>query len=170
MMPPAPVFLGLGSNLGDRERNLGRARALLGERGFESVSESAIYETEPVGGPPQGAFLNQVIFGFTALLPEALLCACLEVEQQLGRVRRERNGPRILDIDVLFYADLVRSEADPLLPHPRMHERRFVLAPLAEIAPQVLHPVLGVSVLELLARCPDQSRVVRLFAPARHAP
>jgi 2-amino-4-hydroxy-6-hydroxymethyldihydropteridine diphosphokinase len=164
MMPQAPVLLGLGGNVGDREANLAQARRALGERGFRITAESALYETEPVGGPPQGPFLNQVVGGETALAPDALLRVCLAVEQALGRMRREANGPRTLDIDMLFYGDAVRQGPGLVLPHPRLAERRFVLVPLVEIAPLLRHPVLGLTASELLARCPDASRVERVRA------
>ena len=164
MNPPPVVFLGLGSNLGDREANLARARQLLGTRGFRESAASAVYETEPVGGPPQGPFLNQAIGGDDALPARALLAACLEIEQQLGRVRRERNGPRTLDLDILLYGDLVSDEPGLVVPHPRMHERRFVLEPLVEIAAGVRHPVSGATLGELLERCPDRSQVARFQA------
>ncbi len=167
-LPPA-VFLGLGSNLGDREANLARARQLLATRGFGETAASALYETEPVGGPPQGPFLNQTIGGTKLLPARELLAACLEIEQELGRVRCERNGPRTLDLDILLYGDLVCEEPGLVVPHPRMHERRFVLAPLVEIGASVRHPVLGATLAELFERCPDRSQVVRFQASgARH--
>ncbi len=168
MNPPPAVFLGLGSNIGDRGRNLARARQLLATRGFHESAASALYETEPVGGPPQGPFLNQVIGGSSALGAPELLAACLGIEQELGRVRRERNGPRTLDIDMLLYGDLVSEASGLLVPHPRMHERRFVLAPLAEIGASVRHPLLAATIAELLERCPDTSQVLRLQASAAH--
>jgi 2-amino-4-hydroxy-6-hydroxymethyldihydropteridine diphosphokinase len=118
-----------------------------------------------VGGPPQGWFLNAVAQGETALRPEALLEACLATERELGRVRAERNGPRTIDVDILFFGDERRSSPGLVIPHPRLHERRFVLEPLAEIAPDLVHPTLGLTVRELVARCPDPS-VVRPHAPA----
>jgi len=155
-----PVFLGLGSNVGDREGNLGRGLSLLAGRGFSVTALSSLYETEPVGGPPQGPFLNQVARGETSLTPEELLSACLRTESDLGRARDVRFGPRTLDVDLLLFGDLVRDSPDPVLPHPHLHERRFVLVPLAEVDPRVRHPRLGLTAEELRDRCPDTSRVV----------
>jgi 2-amino-4-hydroxy-6-hydroxymethyldihydropteridine diphosphokinase len=130
---------------------------------------SSRYLTEPVGGPQQEWYLNQVVAGETALLPEQLLAACLEVEAAFGRERLVRNGPRTLDVDILFFADLVSESPSLTLPHPRLHERRFVLEPLCEIAPELVHPRLHLTVRELLARCLDVSEV-RRYAPAGAAP
>jgi 2-amino-4-hydroxy-6-hydroxymethyldihydropteridine diphosphokinase len=160
------VFLGLGSNLGDREANLLRAVTLLGADGFSVGDRSSVYETEPVGGPPQGPYLNQVLRGETDLPPESLLAVCLRAEAALGRVRRERFGPRTLDIDVLLYGDRVQDAPALELPHPRLHERLFVLVPLAEVGAEAVHPRFGVTVAELKARCADTSRVA-LYAPAK---
>ena len=164
-----PVYLGLGSNLGDRAAALGQVPELLRIRGFETLSRSSTWLTEPVGGPPQGWFLNQVLGGGTALSPEELLSACLATEKELGRVRGERFGPRTIDIDILFYGDLRRDSPGLVLPHPRLHERLFVLAPLAEIAPRLRHPVLGLTAAEMRARCPDRSEV-RLLSPQEGRP
>ena len=161
----APVFLGLGSNLGDREAALEDALGRLAARGFRVTRRSSLWLTEPVGGPPQGWFLNLAAEGETALGPEALLEACLATEREMGRVRAQRNGPRTIDVDVLFFGDERRDTPGLVIPHPRLHERRFVLEPLAEIAPGFVHPALGLTVRELLARCPDAS-VVRPHAPA----
>jgi 2-amino-4-hydroxy-6-hydroxymethyldihydropteridine diphosphokinase len=161
-----PVVLGLGSNLGDREAALRGALARLEARGLRRTLVSSLYETEPVGGPPQGDFLNAVAAFESALLPEALLEACLAVEAELGRERREPNGPRTIDLDVLFVGSLVRDAPPPVLPHPRLHLRRFVIEPLAEILPGLVHPRLQATAAELLARCPDTS-AVRRFAGAR---
>jgi len=156
------VYLGLGSNLGDREQHLHAALAGLARRGCALERLSACYETEPVGGPPQGRYLNAVATGRTALAPRALLEACLAVERERGRERRERWAARTLDVDLLLYGDRSLDEPGLRVPHPRLHERRFVLEPLAEIAPDLVHPTLGATVRELLERCPDTSGVARL--------
>ena len=153
------VFLGLGSNVGNREEALERALAGLEARDFHVDAASSLYLTEPVGGPAQGWFLNAVVRGQTPLGPEALLDACLGLETSLGRVRSVPDGPRTLDLDILLYGDEVRDTGVLRLPHPRLQERRFVLVPLAEIAPDVRHPVLQLTASELLARCADTYRV-----------
>jgi len=163
-MAPA-VFLGLGSNLGAREETLRRARGALQARGFETRRSSSLYLTEPVGGPPQEWYVNQVLAGETSLAPAGLLSVCQQVEQAFGRTRGVKDAPRTLDVDLLLYGDELRDGPELLLPHPRLHERRFVLVPLAEIAPELRHPRVGLTVRELLARCPDRSRVLP-HAPA----
>ena len=165
---PSGVVLGLGSNLGDREATIAQALARLGTRGYRVTRTSSFYLTEPVGGPPQGWFVNAVADGETELRPEPLLQACLAVEAELGRVRDEPNGPRTLDVDILFDGAERLAGPAPIVPHPRLAERRFVLEPLVEILPELVHPALGLRARELLARCPDTSAVKRLAgAPAR---
>jgi 2-amino-4-hydroxy-6-hydroxymethyldihydropteridine diphosphokinase len=158
----ACAFLGLGSNLGDRAAALAAACSGLARLGFMARLHSSFYWTEPVGGPPQEWYLNAVLGGPTTLTPRELLEAALAIEREAGRVRAERYGPRTLDIDLLLHGDQVLAEPDLTLPHPRLHERRFVLTPLAEIAPAARHPLLGVDMATLLARCPDHARVERL--------
>ena len=161
----APVFLGLGSNLGDREAALEGALLQLAAGGFRLTRRSSLWLTEPVGGPPQGWFLNAVVMGETALRPEALLEACLATERELGRVRAERNGPRTIDVDILFFGDERRFTPGLVIPHPRLHERRFVLVPLAELAPAVVHPRLGRTAGQLLEDMTDRARV-EVWEPA----
>lgn len=149
----ATAFIALGSNLGDRAATLHSAiRELNATAGIRVVRVSTFHDTEPVGGPAnQGRYLNAVAKIETKLDPSPLLAALLEIEQRHGRVRTEKNSPRTLDLDILLYDNLVTTAGDPVIPHPRMHERRFVLAPLVEIAPEAPHPQLGKSIRELLS-------------------
>ena len=130
------AFLGLGSNLGDREALLRRAVEQLPD----VVAVSPLYETDPVGGPEQGAFLNLVVELDTERSPRQLLQLCQELEADAQRIRIERWGPRTLDVDVLLVGDLIVDEPDLVVPHPRLWERRFVLAPLADLAPELVPP------------------------------
>jgi 2-amino-4-hydroxy-6-hydroxymethyldihydropteridine diphosphokinase len=161
-MPSPSVYIGLGSNLGDRRAQLARGLDALAQAGFAVDAMSSLYLTEPVDAPPQDWFVNAVAAGHTGLSPEELLGACLEVERAQGRERTVHHGPRTLDLDILIYGDALREGPGLTLPHPRLHERRFVLTPLCELAPELRHPRLGATVRELLADCPDDSRVVRL--------
>lgn len=156
--------MGLGSNLGDRLANLQRAVELLAARpGLRVERSSRVYETEPVGGPPQPEYLNAVVEVQTTLSPHDLLAACMDVEQRMGRVRAERWGPRIIDIDVLTYDEEEVDEPDLVVPHPRMHERAFVLVPLLELDPDPLIPGRGRISERRLA--PNAVLGVRPFAP-----
>ena len=157
-------FLGIGSNLGDRLANLGDALDLLrGHEGIEIVRSSRVYETAPVG-PPQPDYLNAVIEVETSMSPRALLRTCLEVELSMGRERKEALGPRVIDIDVLTYGDEVIDEPGLQIPHPRMHERGFVLVPLLELTADPLLP--GGRKIAGLRLGPEVLGDVRPFAPA----
>jgi 2-amino-4-hydroxy-6-hydroxymethyldihydropteridine diphosphokinase len=147
------AYVALGGNLGDRRAYLGQALAALrGRTGVVVTRVSSVYETAPVGGPPgQRPYLNSVAEVVTDLPADDLMRLLLEIEQGLGRVRAERDGPRTIDLDLLLYGDSVRSDAGLTLPHPRLHERLFVLQPLAEVAPGVVHPTLKRTAADLLA-------------------
>jgi 2-amino-4-hydroxy-6-hydroxymethyldihydropteridine diphosphokinase len=138
------AFVGIGSNLGDREGNFRRAVELLSaEDGIDVVAVSEIRETDPVGPVEQGPFLNGAVRIETGLAPRELLERLLAVEERLGRVRRERWGPRTIDLDLLLYGDDVVDEPGLTVPHPRLHERRFALEPLSDLAPSLEIPGKG---------------------------
>jgi len=157
------VFIGLGSNIGDRRAHLDRARKALGRADIEVSQQSSLYRTDPVEVVDQDEFINQVVGCETVLGPEAILEVCLAVERSMGRVRTRDKGPRVIDLDLLLAGDDIRSGGALQVPHPRMHLRRFVLVPLAEISPEAWHPVLNLTAAELLAKCPDRSRVERVL-------
>lgn len=143
------VYIALGSNLGDRLANL---QAALQRFAPQVVidRQSSVYETEPWGYADQPAFLNMAVAAKTSLEPDALLVFLKNIEQEMGRATTFRNGPRLIDLDILFYDELVLDTPPLVIPHPRLHERAFVLVPLADVAPEHLHPVLGETVLHLL--------------------
>ncbi|GAB4021005.1 2-amino-4-hydroxy-6-hydroxymethyldihydropteridine diphosphokinase [Spirosoma koreense] len=153
------VFLLLGANLGDRFATLRRAAELIAARVGQVVQPSKLYETAPWGVTNQPAYLNQVIAVDTLLSPESVLLQTQAIEQELGRVRREKWGARLIDIDMLYYDQLIRHTDTLTVPHPHLHERRFTLVPLADVAPGFQHPILGKTTLELLADCEDTSAV-----------
>lgn len=160
----ARAWIALGANLGDRLGQIKGAIAALEARPDTSVIEvSSVYETEPVGPGDQPKYLNAAAEIETELDPKSLLRVLLSIEEYAGRVREERWGPRMLDLDILVYDDLVDLGGDPALPHPRMNERAFVLAPLAEIAPRLVVPGTDMNVLELLGQLEDYTADVRLL-------
>ncbi len=156
----AVVYLALGANLGDREKNLQDALAQLGEF-VHITATSSIYETEPVGVKEQPWFLNQVLAGTTTLSPVDLLRRVKKIETEMGRSEGIRFGPRPIDIDILFYDRLIELSPALTIPHPRLHARAFVLVPLAEIAPDLVHPRLRVPVRTLLDRLGPSEEVRR---------
>jgi 2-amino-4-hydroxy-6-hydroxymethyldihydropteridine diphosphokinase len=138
------AFVGIGSNLGDREAHLRRAIELLSaEEGIEIAAVSEIRETDPVGPVEQGQFLNGAVLVETDLAPRELLARLLDIERRMGRVRSERFGPRTIDLDLLLYGNEIVDEPGLTVPHPRLHERRFALEPLAELDPGLTIPGLG---------------------------
>jgi 2-amino-4-hydroxy-6-hydroxymethyldihydropteridine diphosphokinase len=158
---PNLVYLSLGSNVGDREAQLQDALAKLAAVG-SVVATSSFYETEPVEFTRQPWFLNCAIALETNKTPEQLMAAILRIEEEMGRRRVQKKGPRSIDIDILLFGDTIINYPELTIPHPAMHQRRFVLEPLAEIAPELLHPVLKKTIGELLDSLPPGQVVKRL--------
>ena len=157
------VFIGLGSNVGRRRKRIEGAIALLRALpGVKVIKQAAWYETEPVGMEDQRWFINTVVEVETELTPQELLRHCKGIEREVGRRERGRFGPREVDLDLLLHGDLVLEEDGLVLPHPELHRRRFVLEPLCELAPELVHPRLGRSLRGLLADLDERKRVIRL--------
>jgi 2-amino-4-hydroxy-6-hydroxymethyldihydropteridine diphosphokinase len=160
------IYLSLGSNIGNRAENLNAAIDRLRDVG-EVVQVSPFYETEPVEFTAQAWFLNCAIALDTENTPQELLASILDIEQRMGRRRAQKKGPRVIDIDILLFGDLIVDEPGLTIPHPAMHERRFVLEPLAAIAPDVRHPMLDRTIRELRDALPP-GQTVRKTEEASH--
>ncbi len=163
------TYLLLGSNEGDRYRSLAVALNKIRDGVAPVIQESSIYETAPWGNAGQPAFLNRVILIETNLEPETLLKKIKSVEKMMGRKRIEKWGPRIIDIDILLMGDLIYRSGSLSVPHPQMPNRRFTLVPLAEIAPDFIHPEFDLTIKVLLSRCRDELDV-RLYPPFHSSP
>ncbi len=161
------LYILLGANLGDRLQTFAEARMLLFERVGPIVCQSALYETAPWGVTDQPSYLNQVLQLSTDLTPKMMLTQTQAIEQQLGRVRLEKWGSRIIDIDLLYYGQFILQSETLTLPHPLLHERRFTLVPLCEIAPDFLHPVLRQTNEQLLGKLADEGDV-QTYAASPH--
>jgi 2-amino-4-hydroxy-6-hydroxymethyldihydropteridine diphosphokinase len=156
------VFVGLGSNAGDRAAMLNSAAREIGRiDGVRIVQWSPVYETDPVGKTDQPKFLNAAGELDTRLAPAELMRELLAIEGRLGRTRGERWGPRVIDLDILLYDGVARSDSDVTVPHPELEHRRFVLVPLRELDPDLVHPVSGLTMAELADACSGQGRVQR---------
>ena len=157
------VYLLLGGNLGERFSLITKAKYLINEQIGEVIKESSLYETEPWGFEASQSFLNQVIKVNTDLQAQSILKICLEIESELGRERNSTQySSRTMDIDILFYNDDIINANDLVIPHPRLHERRFTLEPLSEIIPDFIHPKLDKPIKQLLLECKDDSEVHKL--------
>ena len=156
------AYLLTGGNLGDREETLASAILLISQYCGKIAAQSSLYETAAWGNTDQPFFLNQALEVITSLTPGQLLRQVLKIETQMGRVRKEKYGPRIIDIDILLYDRQILNSPSLTIPHREIQNRRFVLAPLAEIAGNIIHPVLNKSIDELLAICPDTLQVAKI--------
>lgn len=164
--PMKTVYLSLGSNVGDREQHFAAAIEALAGHGIRVTRQSSIYSTQPVDFETQNWFLNCVVEGETDLMPRQLLRAIRRIENEIGRRRLVRRGPRVIDIDILLCGSSIIRTQELEVPHPRMAERRFVLVPLAEIASTVRHPIKNKTIGELLAGTADRS-AVRVWKPGQ---
>ena len=157
-------FLSLGSNLGDREKNLGDACSQLEKAHIKVLRSSSIYETQPVDYPSQAWFLNQMLEVSSELLPDDLLVVIKTIEIKLGRLRSVPKGPRKIDIDIILAGDLIQQTPRLKIPHPQMHKRNFVLLPLREIDPTIVHPILKKNIKSLVKDNNDPSEIKKYYA------
>jgi 2-amino-4-hydroxy-6-hydroxymethyldihydropteridine diphosphokinase len=156
------IFLGLGSNIGDRILHLKTACELIEQKIGVITSKSSVYETAAWGNTDQNTFLNQVVLVERRWHPIDILDTILKIEIEMGRIRDEKWGPRIIDIDLIYYDNVIVKMSNLTLPHPYIQDRKFVLEPLVEIAPDFIHPKLKKTNLDLLNECQDKSEVLRL--------
>ena len=161
-MKPHRVYLALGANIAPMKANIDKACLLLATK-IDDIKMAPVYETKPWGFEDQENFLNTALRGDTDLTPEELLEFTQEVEREVGRVKRFQNGPREIDIDILLYDDVVLNTPRLQVPHPRMHERDFALQPLADLDEDLVHPVLGVSVRDLLRDLKGERYVIKTY-------
>ena len=157
------LYLLLGGNLGDKRKIFSEAIQLINDRIGKTDSQSAIYETEPWGFESEDLFWNQVLEISTSLTPEEVLKQTQQIEHELGRIRKKHQyASRVIDIDILFFSDLILNQPNLIIPHPRIQERKFTLVPLAEIAPELIHPVFRKTVVRLLNECSDALKVEKV--------
>ena len=161
-------FLSLGSNLGDREKNLTHALFALEKEGVEILKTSSLYETQPVGFPSQPWFYNQLVEIKTKANPESLLDLVKKIEKKMGRKHRQKKGPRIIDIDIIIAEGTVIQKKELKIPHPRMEKRNFVLLPFVEISPDTVHPVFNEDMKTLWKKSNDRSTVKQIKSYAGH--
>lgn len=158
------VYLITGGNIGDAKQQLSTAAALLEQYCGTIIDRSAVYETEPWGNANQDNFLNQVLVIETKLSAKEVMKAIVDIEKRMGRERKEKNGPRVIDIDMLFFNHQIINEPELVVPHPRLRQRRFVLEPLNEVAPAYIHPIFYKTVRQLLDECTDTLKINKLEA------
>ncbi len=156
------VYLSLGSNMGNRREHIKSASAAIHKRIGKIVKHSHLYDTQPVGNTDQDPFLNQIVMLNTTLEPRQMLEEISKIERELGRERKEKWGPRTIDIDILFYGKRVIRDKGLEIPHPELHKRAFILVPMMELDPELEHPVLGLAIDQLYMDCTDNSDVVMI--------
>lgn len=156
------VYISLGSNIGHRRNYIQKAKDVISQTIAPVEKESSIYETDPWGEIEQAKYLNQIIQIKSTLKPIDLLQKLLKIELSLGRIRKEKNGPRTIDIDILLMDNLTLNTSHLIIPHPRIRDRKFILVPLAEITDNLIHPILKLSIQELLLQCKDIGNVSKL--------